>query len=330
MDSKGSQYIQMSVQAQLKSAAVVVASRNSAEYVQDARRTTSYIVQVYTKDRAFGVPISYSDQQVYYFCGDAFLGRWMTQYLMDPTVSKQIISNIRDVTGGAPLIVNLEGALLDEPPERLPTNVHAMHASLAIPILKALNVRAASLANNHSFDLGDIGLSESRRILADSGIMPLLHGQCADLGPFRVLPINFIGSALRDGYPLAQTDELEETFCRGEGKPPVFALVHWGREYSTNAQAADYDIAASLHNCGVSAVIGAHSHQAAETIEARKGGEYQLCFSLGNILFDQHAPRGSSTLLEVRVFEQRTFATRLIPLPNLFDLARSQVLGRDA
>ena len=77
LDFKGCQYIQMSVQAALSSNAVVVANRNSAEYVTDAGKTTSYIVEVFTTEKETAFPISYNDQQVFYFCGDAFLGRWM-------------------------------------------------------------------------------------------------------------------------------------------------------------------------------------------------------------------------------------------------------------
>jgi Bacterial capsule synthesis protein PGA_cap len=165
--------------------------------------------------------------------------------------------------------------------------------------------------------------------LADAGIVQLLHGQCADLGPFRVLPLNFIGGALRPGYPLIRESELEE-LCNVEGKPPLLAFVHWGREYTAKAQEAEYEIAAALHKCGISAIIGTHSHQAADAIEVRQGGEYQLCFSLGNFLFDQHAWRSSAGLLEVRVFNQKTFATRLLPLPNYFDLARSWIIESDS
>jgi poly-gamma-glutamate synthesis protein (capsule biosynthesis protein) len=322
LDSKGCQYIQMSLQTELKSNVVVVASRNSAEYVPGADKTTSYIVEIYSKGEVSCFPISYDDQQVFYFCGDGLLGRWMTQYLAHPTVSGQLVSRIRSLTGGAPLIVNLEGALLDEPPEGLPVSVHCMHASLAIPILQALNVRAVSLANNHSFDLGDIGLSESERILTASGITPLLHGKSVDLGPFRVIPLNFIGGAVREGYPLMRDDELER-LCDVEAKPPLVAFVHWGREYTTTTEAAEYQIAASLYRGGVSAIIGAHSHHAAERIEVQQGGEYQLFYSLGNFIFDQRASHTSGALFELRIFNQKTFAARLVPLPNLFELGRT-------
>ena len=84
-----------------------------------------------------------------------------------------VVAEVNKLTGGAPLVVNLETVLLEEPPERLPDRVLVSHASLAIPILKALNVQAASLANNHSFDVGPLGYRETRSILERAGIKPL-------------------------------------------------------------------------------------------------------------------------------------------------------------
>jgi len=91
------------------------------------------------------------------------------------------------------------------------------------------------------------------------------------------------------------------------------------------AQQSNYAGSNALHSCGVNAIIGAHSHQAALSIEALQGGEFQMVFSLGNLLFDQTADRSSSSLLELRLFKQGTFATRLIPLSNMFELATSRL-----
>jgi poly-gamma-glutamate synthesis protein (capsule biosynthesis protein) len=76
----------------------------------------------------------------------------------------------------------------------------------------------------------------------------------------------------------------------------------------------------------VAAIVGAHSHQATPALEAPQGGEYLLAPSLGNLLFDQHSPRGSGALLELRLFRQGTYAARLVPVPNLFD--RASALAR--
>ncbi|WP_375459103.1 AmmeMemoRadiSam system protein B [uncultured Enterovirga sp.] len=328
MDSRGAQYVQMSLQASRGSRGTVIASRNSVEYVPHASRTTSYLVSVYaTETEAF--PYAYPDQEVLVFGGDAFPGRWLTKALATPAIADAIAARVRTLTGGAPLVLNLEGVLLTEPPEGIGDHLHAIHAGLALPILKAMNVKAAGLANNHSFDLGRDGYRETIAHLERTGIMPMPHGRVADLGPVRIIPLNFVGRNDRSGFPVVREGDLD-TLCRAAARPPLVAFVHWGVEYATDIGPAEYEAARNLHRCGVGAIIGAHSHRAAARIEAPQGGEYALLPSLGNFLFDQTSPRGTGALLELRRFRQGTFAVRLIPLPNLFELGNALLRGREA
>jgi AmmeMemoRadiSam system protein B len=325
MDSKAAQYIQMRLQSgTFKSHATVIANRNSQHYGGNGAKTTSYIVTVYTDRRPRGSELRYADQELAYFGGDTFLGRWLTAPLADKEVAGAIVSEVRALTGGAPLFVNLEGALLDEPPEGVSSDIHVMHASLAVPILTALNVKVAGLANNHSFDLGSPGYQETRTILERSGIKPLGHKDIVDVGPFRLIGLNFIGKIDYHGYPVAKDNDIEE-LCGMKARSPLIALVHWGQEYTSAAGPAEYAAAEAMQACGVTAIVGAHSHHAAPRIEAMQGGEYQMTFSLGNLLFDQKADRGSGALLELRAFTQGTYAARLIPAPNLFELGTSRL-----
>ena len=319
MDSRAAQYIQMRLQAARGSRATVIASRNSIEYVPHASRTTSYVVSVYSPERA-AIPRRFDDQEVTIVAGDLFAGRYLTKPLADPAVSAALVARVKGLTGGAPMIVNLEGAILEEPPEGLPDSLHAMHAGLAIPLLTALNVKAAGLANNHAFDLGRDGQRETIALLRRAGIKPLLHGEMADLGGLRVWPLNTVGRNDRSGLPVARPGDLE-ALCRATAKPPLLAFVHWGAEYIETLSAEQREAAATLHRCGAGLVIGAHSHRGSDAIEAPEGGAYALLPSLGNFLFDQTASRGSGVLLEVRRFRQGTVATRILSLPNLFDLA---------
>lgn len=321
MDSKAAQYLQMRLQGDtLKSHATVVANRNSTAYSSIGAKTTSYVVTVYSERPPRGSELRYRDQEVVYFGGDTFIGRWLTAPLADKDVAAAIVDEMKAVTGGAPLVVNLEGALLDEPPEGVRTDIHMMHARLAVPILTALNVKVAGLANNHSFDLGASGHQETHTILERSGIKPLGHREIVDVGPFRLLGLNFVGKIDHHGYPVVKDGELGE-LCRTKARPPLIALVHWGQEYTSAAATDEYAAAEAMHACGISAIVGAHSHQAAPRIEAMQGGEYQLTYSLGNLLFDQKSDRSSSALLELRAFKQGTYAMRLIPMPNLFERA---------
>ena len=323
MDSRAAQYIQMRLQAARGSRASVIGSRNSIEYAPHASRTTSYVVSIYSPERA-ALPFAFADQEVVVLAGDFFAGRYLTRPLADPAISTALVARVRALTGGAPMVVNLEGAVLKEPPEGLPENLHAMHAGLALPLLKALNVKAASLANNHAFDLGRSGHRETVTQLRSAGITPLLHGQAVDLGAFRLWPVNMVGRGDRQGFPVARPDEME-ALCRVEAKPPLVALPHWGEEYVEGLGPAEREAAASLARCGASLVVGGHSHRGSERIEAPEGGAYALLPSLGNFLFDQSASRGSGVLLELRRFRQGTIASRLLPLPNLFDLANAMM-----
>ena len=321
MDSKAAQYIQMRLQAEaLNSHGVVVANRNSEAYGGSASRTTSYVVTVYTQTPAAGSLLRFGDQRVLYLAGDTFFGRWLAAPLSRPEVVQAVVAEVNKLTGGAPLVVNLETVLLEEPPERLPDRILVSHAGLAIPILKALNVRAASLANNHSFDVGPPGYRETRTLLERAGIRPLVHNEIADLGAVRVVALNFVELDNHPEHPRADATDLA-TLCQKPARPPLIAFVHWGREFTTTAGPAEHAAAAAMHACGVSAIIGAHSHLASRGIEAPQGGAYQLTFSLGNFLFDQRGARSSCALIELRVFENGTYATRLIPAPNLYELA---------
>src|SRR5208282_5732699 len=207
---------------------------------------------------------------------------------------------------------------------------HVMNDGLAGPILQALNVTAAGLANNHSFDLGSDGLAASEKTLAARGIRPLQHMAVADLGVFRLVALNFIGSDDVKGYPvvrrtdrrgrpLASTDITR--LCRSPAPPPLVAIVHWGTEYTSAAEADERGIVEALAACGVSLIIGAHSHQASTKLEPVAGGETLMFYSLGNLLFDQSSPSGTCALVELRVFKQGTFATRVIKCPNLYEAA---------
>jgi AmmeMemoRadiSam system protein B len=331
LDSKASQYVQMRLQHEVfNSHGVVIANRNSYEYARQDAPSTSYVVTVYATDDATLSRLSYPDQQVTYFGGDVFLGRWFTLPLVNPASQRAIIEGVRKLTAGQPLVVNLEGVLTADPPIGTPTGRHVMNDGLAGPIMQALNVRAAGLANNHSFDLGAEGLATSEMALKARGITPLLHMRVADLGAFRLVALNFIGSGDFKGYPVVRrSDPRAQKFdrsdvaelCRLAARPPLVALVHWGKEYTTLAGENERDIGEALAACGVGLVLGAHSHQASPELEPLAGGESMMFFSLGNLLFDQHSPRGSGALIELRVFKQGTIATRVIESPNFYEMA---------
>jgi AmmeMemoRadiSam system protein B len=320
MDSKGAQYIQLALQAHLGARPVILANRNSVEYGSSAKETTSYIVTAFHRDPGIGTLFDYADQTRMMLGGDVLLGRYFLPALRDPAKWTMLRDAVLGITRGTPLIVNLEGVLLDRPVVGVPFTAHVMTADDAAPILAALNVSAASLANNHANDLGPEGRAESVRLLGSLGIAPLEHGAVADLGAIRLLALNFVGGRMAS-ETIADPADLDWV-CGLHAAPPLIAFVHWGDEYVTTPGDEERQIADALARCGVSLIVGNHSHQASPVIEPLRGGAAQMVYSLGNFIFDQTSPRGSGALLELRVFKQGTVAARLVPIANLFELTR--------
>ena len=102
----------------------------------------------------------------------------------------------------------------------------------------------------------------------------------------------------------------------------MVAFVHWGREYRTEASLREDMLAYKMRLRGVSAIVGGHPHVSSEAIVPLAGGDVAEVYSLGNFLFDQSAERSSGSMLELHVFAQGTIYTRLLPLPNYFEMGR--------
>ena len=183
LDSRGAQYLQLRLQKQVYQARpAVVASRNSQEYTaQPLDSTTSYLVQVYSPEN---LPIH--GVQRFCFAGDTFFGRYLAGKLARRTWREGLVKRVRQLTGGAPLIVNLEGVMMAECPADPGPLKLCMAARPALDILRDLNVVAVSLANNHTHDFGDPAYRTMQRLLTDAGITVLENRTVKDLGPFQL------------------------------------------------------------------------------------------------------------------------------------------------
>jgi poly-gamma-glutamate synthesis protein (capsule biosynthesis protein) len=323
MDSKAAQFIQLALQREVFDAhPVVLANGNSVEYGTGPGSTTSYVVTAFVRDATDGTVFDYPGQTRMIFGGDVLLGRYFLPALRDPAAWTMIRDTVLAATRRTPLIVNLEGVLLDGPVTGVDFSTHVMVTDDAAPVLAALNVNAASLANNHANDLGAEGRAETVKLLTGLGVTPMQHGTVTDFGAFRLLALNFVSGKFV-GDAIGDPDDLDWV-CGLEAAPPLIAFAHWGTEYTGSAGDKERAIAERLVRCGVTLIVGAHSHQASAAIVPLAGGQAQMLYSLGNFLFDQSAPRGSGTLLEMRVFKQGTIAARLIPIANLFEISKPE------
>lgn len=314
LDSKAAQYVQMRLQQHLGAQATVLANRNSVEYGTDPSNTTSYIVTAYHRDPAALSRADYSDQDRIMFGGDVLTGRFVLPVLLDAQALAAVLQTLTESTGGAPLVVNLEGVIADDMVANAPAGAHLMPADISLPTLRNMGVVAASLANNHSMDFGLSGLATTQSHLDAIGVKSLPHGEVVDLGPLRVLGLNFLPG------PAPFATDMDD-ICQIDAKAPIVAFVHWGREYTATPSEAEFRSADALAACGFAALIGTHSHRADAQLRLAVG-RMPWTFSLGNLLFDQNDQIASGQIAELRIFEAGTIAMRLIPVPNLFEVGR--------
>jgi AmmeMemoRadiSam system protein B len=312
LDSRGAQYLQLRLQKQVYQARLaVVASRNSQEYTaQPLASTTSYLVQLYSPEN---LPVN--GVQRFCFAGDTFFGRYLAARLARLTWREGLVKRVRQLTGGAPLIVNLEGVVMAECPSDPGPLKLCMAARPALSILQDLNVMAVSLANNHTHDFGESAYRSMQRLLTAAGIAVLENGAVKDLGPFHLAAATDLDNRQEPLRALLTDADLRRLAAMPPDKPR-FAFLHWGQEYTGTPGPREQALAARLAAGGVELIIGSHPHRAG----ALTGGRQQcLAYSLGNFIFDQRRPEVSGALLEVMVFPQGTYFLRLHPLGNLYE-----------
>jgi len=323
LDSLGALYIQTKLQREEFGAApLVIANENAQQYGSaQITETTSYMVILFG-----GFGTAWNDPSppnvgITYFAGDTNFGRAMKHVLIRDGAGEAVLDAVLSRTRGRSLVVNLEGVILPNVPEAIDDLTLAMPEDLTIAWLKQLNVAAVSLANNHAFDLGMSGYRETTRALSAAGIRWFGQGDVLELPGMDVVGLSDLDTNQARQVDLL-TPELLDRLIRPDASRATVAFVHWGREYVDEPSGRERMLADEMRLRSVTAIVGAHPHVASGRIDAHAGGDVLQLYSLGNFLFDQSAERASGALLELRVFEQGTVFARLIPLPNLFDLAK--------
>lgn len=323
LDSAGAMYVQAALQQRLHQAApVVLASENGQQYDSSfVAETTSYMVLAFAPELPpDGLP-PLPGARRYFLAGDTFFGRSLTRLLLDEDAAGAMERMVLSITGGAPLVVNLEGVLLPEVPTELDHLVLAMPAALGVEWLKRLNVAGVGLANNHAHDIGPSGLAETTRALDAAGIEWFGQGGRLDLPGIAIVGLADHGTNDAGEIDLID-DALLDRLVSPAAEVPVVAFVHWGREFVTAPSRRETELAEAMRRRGVAAIIGAHPHAASDGVRAIGGGDAALVHSLGNFLFDQGSDKASGALAELTVFDQGTLFVRQVPLPNLYEVLR--------
>ena len=321
IDSKAAQWLQMTLQARVHGIGkpVIVDNRNAIRYGgrPNEPRTTSYVTQIYSTDF---IPAAALPGEAFFFGGDTHFGRHVAKAFADPERAAAIRDKILAVTAGRPLILNLEGVIFEGPPPGYPHPMRiGMDAALAIPELRKLGVTAVSLANNHTLDYAAAARDRMAVILSENGIAALTEGEPRDLGAFRIGVASDLANLPEPAHQLLTVDSFDVWKNTSE-KTPLIAFLHAGTEYTNTPDDRERQLATWAESAGASLVIGCHPHRPSPGWER---SDKALHFhSLGNLIFDQTDPLNTGGLVELRFFEQGTWAVRWIPLGNIFAPSR--------
>ncbi len=202
------------------------------------------------------------------------------------------------------VVANLEGAILEDEERRSLTRraTVALHNSPAVlDALSELGVGCVGLANNHVHDY-DAPLDLTRSRLAERGIGAFGAGESLEeaASPFvvsgagttvklfafgwPVIGCRPAGSGSRGVAPLVPRVVLDTArrARAADADALIIFLMHWNYELELYPQPAHRQLAASLVEAGVDAVVGGHPHVAGGV--ELLGGK-PVAYSLGNWLF---------------------------------------------
>lgn len=271
--------------------------------------------------------------------GDIMPGRGVDSVLLSPNGLKRVFDSTLSVLRGVDFLMgNLESsAASGGTPEH--KSYTFRFRSEALRALKEAGFAYLSLTNNHSYDYGTRGFVETLEALSRWGIATSGAGKdMAQASEPSVVSVN--GMEVRilsfGAYPVERTGFDGRIVARaGPSKPGILwldedglqaaarafsssafnvAIVHGGREWSTQVTPEQRRLYRELIRRGADVVIGAHPHVLQE-IEAYEGGV--IAYSLGNFLFpgmEDTSGGQDSIVLELGIFDGKVRALRKIPV----------------
>jgi poly-gamma-glutamate synthesis protein (capsule biosynthesis protein) len=200
---------------------------------------------------------------------------------------------------------------------------------IAVNILKKLNIKAVSLANNHILDYGISGFLETLEILkkanikffgagkdifsSKNGIIFDIKGEkIAILGFSNVYPKNFFIDFLKPGVIPAYLYVMKEAISKAkEESDLVIVFLHWGKEYHKYPTENQIFLAHKVIEFGADIIIGQHTHNI-QPIEIYKNRI--IFYSIGNLIFTTKDPRADYSLIVKLIYTPSHIAFLLIPI----------------
>lgn len=314
--------IRMLAELRQKEKPKIIGYANSLDFInnklgdKEERETTSYFSLAFEEGKI--IPV-FEKQKVktVLFVGDIMLNRGV-EHLMNKNSTFYPFEKINQLLKGVDIAVgNLEGPIIQNPPQFSPTSLRfAFHPE----VLKGLSLAGfnlLSLANNHTFDTGEVGFKETKNHLSEANIDFVGYPIGCDKDIlFEKEEIIFL--ALNKTLTLNCSDEqILEVIDRVRIANPekfLIVLLHWGEEYQLKSSLAQQKLGRKIIDIGADLIIGHHPHVVQE-IEEYRGR--LIFYSLGNFIFDQYFSKETQQGLAIglEIYPQKVIY-RIFPLKS--------------
>jgi poly-gamma-glutamate synthesis protein (capsule biosynthesis protein) len=176
-------------------------------------------------------------------------------------------------------ILNFESVLLSQKAKKVASGISLFSSIESLYILKNLNVKAVSLANNHITDFA-LSLDEQYPLFLSHNISPFGAGENLEqaIKPFfytenkieygvlafgwEVIGCQIATNNTRGVNPLRYQHVINivGNFIDSYPKKKLIVIFHWNYEFELYPQPAHRQLAHVLIDMGVSAIFGHHSH----------------------------------------------------------------------
>lgn len=231
------------------------------------------------------------------YAGQGYSGSFDQEYEKQGKDASYFLKNVRSTFEKGDLTIgNLEGPLTNE-------NSHAQKTFAFkgkpeyVDILTEGKIDVVTLANNHSHDRFEKGMSDTIETLDQASIGHFGY-EDSYIADVKGIKIGFLGYS----FPQSVTESMKEAIASLKQEADiVIVYVHWGIERDASPMTSQRNIAKEWIDEGVDLVIGSHPHvlQGIETYKGKK-----IVYSLGNFCFGGNKnPSDKDTMIYQHTFE---------------------------
>lgn len=263
-------------------------------YSQDSKKSGMYVIKK-NSNKTNNVNISFpeifsNDKKVTLsFIGDCTIG-WDTNFSYSSRFDKYLkdnnndysyyFKNVKDIFKDDDMtIANLEGTFTDYT-VKVEKKFNFKAPKEYAKVLTLGNVDTVSFTNNHAYDYGNIGFTDTIDTLNEYGIN---HFEYDNYLIKEVNGIKLGFFAMHDIYGRKYTESLKAiNYLKSQNCDLIIASFHWGIEGEDKQSDFQVNLGHYLVDNGVDLVIGHHPHRI-QGIEKYKG-KY-IVYSLGNFVF---------------------------------------------